>query len=178
MRSRKKAIYQFFLVMSLVSAALFIYDRFIPYRLAWNITESIPKGIYFAEKIERTRLERGSIGCFRYKAPQWAADRQYFPDGFPLCKYITGMPGDAVSRTEKTLTITPSDASISATSVAYDKTDRIGRHLEPALIETGYLKSGEYLLIAPRYTNSFDSRYVGIIKQNDIELILTPLITW
>lgn len=176
MRTRKESLIQFLKILSITTAAIFTYKTFVPYSLAWNITESIPKGIYLAEKLSRMPIYRGDIVCFKYKEPEWAKGRKYFPEKIRLCKYLLGMPGDAIQQTTEHLMIKPPDAPL--LSLQYLKVDGRGRPMTAAKLESEVLEPGTYLALAPRLSNSLDSRYLGPIKASEIEIRIKPLWTW
>src|SRR5690606_24015189 len=114
---------------------------------------------------------------FEYKAPDWAKDRRYFPDNFPLCKYILGTHGDSVQLSDSELRITSADSN-EVLAVGYASHDKAGRALKPASNFEAVVPHGQYILLAPAYKNSLDSRYLGPVAKASITQTMVPLLTW
>ena len=169
---------RFFIILASAYLALYCYAQYVPYSMAWNITASIPKGLYFARSAQGQVLERGQIACFNYEAPTWAQPRHYFPHNFQLCKPVAALPGDEVARQDDTLLVKHYGASKWQPLAAFGKSDSAGRPLPQDALTGGELARGQYLLVAPAHANSLDSRYLGPIGRERITRTLIPLITW
>lgn len=166
-----------FLVMLIGAIVLIkVYVLYVPYSISWNVTASIPTGLYFSTEYAGRALVRGEVACFPYKAPEWAKERHYFPEGFQLCKYVLGLPGDVVSAQADALTL--QQVGSERKKFAYAAADSKGRQLSHAAWDAEPLKEGQYAFIAPAHTNSLDSRYLGSISKNQVTRTLVPLITW
>ena len=172
----RKTLEQFFIALAASTVAIVCYVRFVPYSLAWNITASIPKGLYFSTEYDGKPLRHQQIACFDYRAPSWAAARHYFPENFQLCKYVYGVPGDVVSLQGKQVSVAVSEATVPGGTLA--EHDSMGRPLPQDVVYRGAVPAGQYLLLAPQHANSLDSRYLGLIAQSRITRTLVPIVTW
>lgn len=146
----------------------------LPYELALNTTASIPRGLYLAKDYKGGRLERGQEACFEYRAPAWAAERNYFAQGRRLCKYIAGLPGDRLESSNGTLTVYPADGS-SEVAARYAQADSAGRPLPQGSLADGEVPAGKVLMLAPAKPNSLDSRYLGLVNTQALTHTLTPI---
>jgi conjugative transfer signal peptidase TraF len=172
-----KPIEQFLLLFLGSLVAISAYVHFVPFGLSWNMTKSIPQGLYLSTRTDgATLFHRGQIACFEYAPPQWASPRRYFPPGFQLCKHVLGLPGDAVTLAEGSVSISSAAGVFSGGT--YAKADSAGRPLPQDVGISGVLGSTEYLLLAPANSNSLDSRYLGRIERRQITRTLVPLMTW
>lgn len=150
-----------------------LYAHFVPYSLAWNQTSSIPRGFYWAKAHDGKQLARGDLACFRYRAPDWASNRDYFPDGFRLCKPVAGLPGDSVVKEDGKLQVFADGKLVEQVSVA--TADRQGRPLETHAMPAGVVPVGQLVLLAPKYPNSLDSRFLGLIEASKVTHQIWPL---
>lgn len=146
-----------------------------PYGLVYNTTASIPKGIYLTKRAVPGELAKGDIACFPYTAPEWAKPRNYFLEGRRLCKIVYGFPGEQVIVGDGSVRI----GSPTAEPVAYlSPVDSKGRDLPQDALTSGTVPPGHFLLLAPRYRTSFDSRYLGYIPQVSVTTKAWPLVTF
>lgn len=112
------------------------------FRIGVNATPSLPHTLYLIHKGEA--IKRGDYVAFR-----WHGGGPYAP-GVTFIKIVAGVPGDTVSRVERTYYVNGSAVG-TAKSRARD-----GQPL--ALMDPGVLKAGEYYVQAP-HPDSLDSRY-------------------
>ena len=129
-----------YLAYALLAAAAVMFQHC--FRLGLNATASLPHTIYLIHKGEA--IHRGDFIAFR-----WHGGGPY-PAGVVFIKIAAGVPGDVVSRIDRTYFINGICVGI-AKSRARD-----GQPL--ALMETGVLKPDEYYVQAP-HPDSLDSRY-------------------
>ncbi len=160
--------------MAVTTVLFHVYDRFVPYAIGWNTTSSIPLGIYFSEKYHAQAPALGDLLCFRYEAPAWAADRGYAPPGQRFCKPVAGLPGDELLMDADKLTVVHADGSRKSFPVL--TADSKGRAMSHAALQLGPIPSGSYLLVSDYKTNSFDSRYLGLIAQSRVTHQVWPLL--
>lgn len=158
--------------------AFSLYSAFCPYSVVWNRTASIPMGVYLAERVDPSMLAHDDAACFRYVAPSWAKDRHYFPDGFMLCKYVKGLPGDTVTVSGNTVQVHWAGQSQFRPTGTLAAEDSAQRPLPPDALATQVIPSGFLLLVAPAHPNSLDSRYLGLIPAAQVTTRIHPLITW
>lgn len=172
-RSRGRALCVIFSTVALAAAAVQAYVAFVPYSLSWNLTESIPTGLYWSRVYAGEQPHRGDLVCFRYREPSWAAGRDYFPGDFRLCKPVAGVAGDIVRKNADTVDVINHDKVVAHVSVAL--ADRKGRSLSTESLAVGVVPAGKLVLLAPRYPNSFDSRYVGLVSVGELTHQVWPL---
>lgn len=155
------------------AAGVALYVRFIPYSISWNLTRSIPVGLYWAKVHDGHAPRLGDIVCFRYREPQWATGRAYFPPGHRLCKPVAGVPGDTVHKGQDSIQILTKGTTTLKVVVA--DSDLKGRPLSTEALQDGAVAQGTVVLLAPRYPNSFDSRYVGPVFTTELTHEVWPL---
>lgn len=158
-------------------SAFWAYTNYCPFSLVYNRTASIPKGLYFAEQVSASALNRGDITCFAYHAPEWAKERRYFPEGFRLCKPIAGLAGDRVALDGHAVWLEREGHSRIRLG-EFASRDTAGRPLPTGVLQAGVIPEGKALLIAGAHANSFDSRYLGLFNSQEFSLKLTPLLTF
>ena len=127
-------------VYTLLAMAAFFFQHCL--RLGVNATESLPHSLYLIHKGES--IKRGDYVAFR-----WDGGGPY-PAGVTFIKIVAGVPGDTISRINRTYYV---NGSFVGTAKPYAKD---GQPL--ALMETGVLKRDEYYVQAP-HPDSLDSRY-------------------
>lgn len=149
-----------------------LYKSYVPYSLSWNTTASIPRGLYLSKKYAGELLARGDQACFSYKAPDWAKGRGYAPEGYRLCKVVAGIPGDVVSRENTRIVVSGQGQQAEVTPAG---TDKKGRLLITSALNDGKILPGTLVLLATKYPNSLDSRYLGAFKQSEITHQIWPL---
>lgn len=133
-----------------------------------NETPSLPKGLYV--RLSRAPLERGVIAAS--VQPQRA--RPYLAElGAPadllLIKRVAGIEGDWICQEEGRLLIPTGAVEVQAI-------DRGGRSL-PQWEECRHLRSGEIFLLGET-ANSFDSRYFGPVRREEVRGVYRAVLTW
>lgn len=175
MRTRQEFV-RGLVVGLLCFAAAAALIRWIPYSIVLNRTASIPLGIYLSERA-RAPLAAGALACFRYQAPDWARPRMYFPDSFELCKMVLGQGGDHVERHGGVWHVRAKDGSMRRVGPT-QLNDSAGRPLPQSALTEGPIPRGLLLMAAPAYSNSLDSRYLGLVRESEITRRIHPVITW
>lgn len=140
-------------------------------RLVWNVSASVPLGIYRIEPDRRPRV--GELAAVR-PSPALArlmAKRRYVEQGALLVKPVAAISGAQVCRQGDAVTI---DGTRAATALDQD---RAGRDL-PRWSGCQSLATGEYFLLAPGVRASFDSRYFGPVAAGAVLGRATPLWVW
>lgn len=168
----KKLAYSLF---ALAMGVVLVYGMdLLPWKLAFNRTESLPLGIYFSNSNVKD-FSRGSLACFTYHAPDWAKGR-YLPEGSQICKEVVGLPGDQVEQTGRELFLLHNGKRESLGTML--PSDSQGRTVP--LLEWGRktIPAGQFYLGSTRVTKSFDSRYLGLINQRDITARIYPVLTF
>ena len=163
-------------VLGTVAAAAVVaqaYIHFVPWSISWNLTPSIPTGLYGSRTYAGEQLNRGDLVCFRYREPVWATGRAYFPAGYRLCKPVAGLPGDVVRKSAGRVQVLSAGTVVVDLPVASQ--DRKGRALQTDLLEEGVVPAGKLVLLAPRFPNSLDSRYLGLVPHSELTHQVWPL---
>jgi conjugative transfer signal peptidase TraF len=157
----------------LITLGLFV-GSLSPVALAWNVTSSIPRGLYLTTKTtEATAVTYGDIVCFKFVEPSWAKGRMYVPQGLKICKPVVGLPGDALIVNASELLIQP--AKQEGTRIPVPTVDSKGRHINPAVRESGVVPPGHVFLVSTYKPNSLDSRYLGAIPRESLTNKISPL---
>lgn len=125
------------------------------YRLAVNVTESLPGHLYLIKREAASSYARGTLIAFR-----WAGDKP-IPLGTTVVKEIAGVTGDTISHREHQVFI--NDQTISRLKTH----SQSGEPLEPG--PTGVISQNHYYVHAP-HPDSLDSRYAkcGLIHASQI----------
>lgn len=143
----------------------------MPLRLVWTASASMPIGLYRIEPVANIR-----IGDFVLVRPSPAletlmAERRYVERGVPLLKPVAAAAGATVCRIGLSVTIDGHAAALALPN------DRLGRPL-PRWSGCRRLGAGEFFLIAPASTASFDSRYFGPVTRTQIIGRAIPVWIW
>lgn len=141
------------------------------------LTQSCPIGIYLSSDAE---IERGSYValCLTDELSELALERGYVRPGVlcgrkhaALIKPIRALPGDVVEVSEAGVTVNGVLLEHSATS----PTDRQGRSLQHVGFGRYVVGPGEFWAVSSYNSGSWDSRYFGPIK---CEQVLTVIVPW
>jgi len=149
-----------------------------------NRTNSLPKGIYW---VVHKQPERGDIVLFwpgDCAEMRMARERGYIYEGVfnhangvgygLLMKRFLGLPGDVVSVADDGIHINGSLIPNTKPLLC----DNIGDPL-PYLRFTGYtLKENEAFFVSDHLPRSFDARYFGVQKTNQIVDVVVPVYVW
>jgi conjugative transfer signal peptidase TraF len=156
-------------------AVIGLYVRYVPYGLAWNLTPSIPEGLYLSQKLTaHDALKRGDVACFQYVAPAWAVSRDYGAPKLRMCKPVVGLPGDRVAVDGSKVELTPQDGG-PATAVRLLAQDSKGRPMPQAVNANGVVAPDTVFMLSTYRENSLDSRYLGAIPRAVITHRVSPL---
>lgn len=178
MNKHLRALGKTALVGAAAMAVFNVFTHLVPYSLVWNRTASVPLGLYLAEEVSGDELKRGELGCFAYHAPTWAKARQYFPDGFKLCKPVAGVAGDTYAVRDSLLMVRHKHTGHEVVAGELAKADSAGRVLPQNALDAAILQPGQLLLVAGAHANSLDSRYLGVIPTAHVKLRLYPIWTY
>lgn len=140
-------------------------------RLVWNVSASVPLGLYRIEPDRNPRV--GELAAVR-PSPALArlmANRQYVEQGALLVKPVAAVSGARVCRHGHEVTI---DGLKVASVLDHD---RFGRDL-PHWSGCRGLGGSDYFLLARNVRASFDSRYFGPVAAGNVIGRATPLWVW
>lgn len=133
----------------------------MPHRFIWNVSASVPVGLYRIEPVANI-----SVGDLVLVRPLPAlerlmAERRYVERGVPLLKPVAAVAGATVCRTLFRITV---NGEVTAVALS---NDQFGRLL-PRWSGCHRLGADEFFLIAPTSVASFDSRYFGPVTRAQI----------
>jgi conjugative transfer signal peptidase TraF len=138
-------------------------------RLVWNATPSMTKGLY---AVMPGALPRRGDAVIAWAPEPWrhlAAVRQYIPANVPLVKQVAAVPGDRICAYHLAVFIAGHEVARRSAR------DGKGRAI-PSWQGCQILHDGEYLLLIPGVTASFDGRYFGPTRW--AQIIGTARILW
>ena len=138
-------------ITSLIVSALIVVSS---WRVAINVTPSLPGHVYLIDLKDKTPVTEGLI-AFKARA------MQPIPDGVTVIKVVRGVSGDLV-------TVINRRVEVNGRWVAHAKpTSRTGEPLVPIATQT--IPNGRVFVYAP-HPDSFDSRYAvpGLIEESQI----------
>lgn len=137
--------------------------------LVWNLSPSLPRGLYRRER--GTRPRRGAIVSFRppHTAAALIAERAYLPTDTSLLKVVVALPADRACIDGDVFTVNGDVFG----PVAHH--DSAGRKLTPFQF-CGIVPAGN-ALVATRSRLSFDSRYFGPVPVASLTVVV-PLWTY
>lgn len=158
----------------LVTTALY-GSYFIKSNFVFNTTKSLPQYVFYKEDLARKfTLQHGdyvSVCPFYSKMAEFYKLKEHFENGdcnngvVPLIKKVAAIPGDVISVNDKN-GMTVNERTIKNTKALSSKI----QHFKFA----GIVPKGHYLLYTP-HPEGFDSRYLGLITDNEIIYKLKPI---
>ena len=140
-----------------------------PYLLVWNSSSSVPPGLYWIEHSGKIRRGEFVLAWLAHPQREIADERRYLPANVPIIKQVAGVAGDRACGTGTMLRIGRSVA------VRRLRADPAGRGL-PWWNGCRKLSADEVMLLGWSKL-SFDGRYFGPIRLEDIEGRAVPVWT-
>jgi conjugative transfer signal peptidase TraF len=140
----------------------------LPPLLLWNASDSVPMGLW--RVVPRSALDIDDVAVARLApaARRLAVARGYLPSGVPVIKPVAAVEGDIVcaDRTEVAI-----NGRRVVDRLRYDS------HGRPMPWWAGCVRigEGEVFLLAGTRAGSFDGRYFGISRRDDLIGRATPL---
>ncbi len=166
---RKKAELRPLIHALLIVVGCMIACKVLSYKIMFQITPSLPKGIYWINHPDR--IEREMICAFDIPRNVYGLmkSRRWLPEHlrFYLTKPVAAKQGDIVDVSTAGLYINGKYFG------PVKQNDSQGLPL-PRIYRKYILRQGEYFF-ASTYNNSFDSRYFGPIRKENIKWIEKPL---
>jgi conjugative transfer signal peptidase TraF len=142
----------------------------LPRALIWNASASVPIGLYRVEPPGKLYVGELVVVAPPEPLASFLAVRGYLPEGVPLMKRVQALPGQAVCRTDLTVTI---DGI--AMGEARERDSR-GRVL-PIWQGCRTLAPSEVYLMNRRSADSLDGRYFGPLQAASVVGRAVPLWT-
>lgn len=165
----------FLLVTFFTLLSLTLLFRSLGYRI--NTSDSIPKGLY---RITASQPAKGGYVIFcpdTHNSFKEAVKRGYIekgicPSGYGyMMKKIVAARGDTVSTTKAGIVINHKILAFSSPKFV----DGAHRTLHPWQVTLYTLKKNELLTMTDQDEWSFDGRYYGLIKTNQVKGMITPI---
>lgn len=140
-------------------------------RLVWNASASAPLGLYWAGG--KSNVKTGDLVLAELPETMrgLAARRGYLPLSVPLVKRVAALPGDHLCTIGRAILI---DGKIVTRQRKRDSEGRILPHWHGC----GRLRADEVLLLMAEVPDSFDGRYFGPTRVDQIIGVLTPVWSW
>ena len=129
--------------------------------LVWNVTASIPTGLYYIGEAAGLQIGEGVALDPPPGLRDYLAERGYLPAGVPLIKEVAALPGDTVCRYGLAITINGSRAGSARSR------DRMGRVL-PVWHGCRTIAAQEIFVMNLRAPHSFDGRYFGPVPRDHV----------
>lgn len=142
----------------------------VPKILLWNVTPSVPVGLYFIDRHAPLRTGSLVVSWLPHEARVLADQRHYLPSNVPLIKPVIAMTGQRVCRLDDHITV---DGIAIANAL---KADSLGRPL-PRWNGCIRLSPQQVMLINPAVPASFDGRYFGPSATSRIIGQAVPILT-
>jgi len=146
----------------------------------YNATPSLPLGFY--QQIDKP-IGQGTYVAFcpaKRDVFDIALERNYISTGDclsgyrPLLKRVLAISGDMVSIDKRGVFINEQHV----TNSAQIKNDADGNALPAYRLDQHTLSDQEFLLMSDINPKSFDARYFGLAKRNEITAVVRPILTW
>lgn len=179
---RKKTALVLLASFSGAYVAFQILSSLMPFRVAFNWTESIPVGLYKQYPLEQNEsLQQGALYCFYPKEQAWSKGRNYFPSNLKFCKRVVGVPGDTIAWEQNpscgtTQFVIHQQTGKIACMGQQRVTDSLKRPV-PKGLHVGLIPENNYVFRGDNTIVSLDSRYLGTIARQDIKYKVEPLWT-
>jgi conjugative transfer signal peptidase TraF len=141
----------------------------MPTRLVWNVSESVPIGLYAVR--DDDRLHPGVLAALMPPEPlaSWLVEGGYLGRGAPLLKRVEAMPGQRVCRIGARVTV---DGELRAIA---READRFGRPL-PHWSGCSVISDGQLFLLNTDHPGSLDGRYFGPLPRASVLGRAVPLL--
>ena len=154
----------------------------LPWRPIINTSPSEPYGLYGASLFSSAppALHEGELVLFHYIAPSWAMGR-YEPTGSRFIKQVGAAAGDWLFTKDLAQWSCPSDHFDKADCVKLGvmlRKDPKGRPMHWPIWKGYRIPQGAYYMEADLVPISYDSRYYGLVYENQLIGKLTPLFTF
>ena len=141
----------------------------MPTRLIWNVSESVPLGLYAVRNDDR--LRPGVLAAVMPPEPlaSWLVEGGYLGRGAPLLKRVEAMPGQRVCRIGGRVTV---DGELRAIAL---EADRLGRPL-PRWSGCNVIADWQLFLLNADHPGSLDGRYFGPLPRTSVLGRAVPLL--
>ena len=133
----------------------------VPRLFVWNVTPSVPTGLYRIDEAANLRTGDRIVFDPPPRLARMLAERGYLPRGVPLLKEVAAVPGDRVCRRGPAI-------SVNGTSVGTARdVDSLNRPM-PDWQGCLVLPADRIFLMNLSVPDSFDGRYFGPVERGRI----------
>lgn len=153
------------------------------FRLHFFHTESAPVGLWRALPAARPRVGDVARFCMRGDPARMTTGRPYAGgrrggpcphDTWMLAKPVVAGPGDTIVHTPGAVLVNGRAMPKSSTRTR----DSRGLPVPVAEYGTFVLGEGEFWMHSPYADGSFDSRYLGVVRRDQLRGTMQPVLTW
>ena len=147
----------------LVTLGLFVYFiKMMGFGVTYQFTDSMKKGVFIYAPLPQ-KIKKNDVVLFSL-SPKWLKfllNKEYLKKSIPVMKKVFATQGDLVCIKRGKVLI--NHRFISKVLQFDHRNNRL-----PKVKICRILKNGEFFLMSTKIPNSFDSRYMGIIKREQI----------
>ncbi len=129
--------------------------------ITYQSTPSMPEGYYLTYKVKSIQRENNVIFMPNQKTEKFIIQHGWLPEGIPLLKRVIGIPGDKLCIKHHMVYINNKRVAVAKLK------DNKGEAL-PIFTYCGEIQPDYYFVQGISSPNSFDSRYYGLIKREQI----------
>jgi len=163
-----KRLYPLFLPLAIFISFIFTL-KFISSKVVFQITGSMPQGIYLIKPAENINANQFIIFDLPENVKQTIRNRRWVPDRVSmLMKVAIGLPGDNISLNEKGVYV---NGVYFGPVKQHDK-----QGLPLPVINSKFTLQKDQYFAACRSVNSFDSRYFGPVPKSEIKGVVEPFL--
>ncbi len=158
---RHKTLWITSILLAIIVATALILKK-LGYSIVYQGSASMPKGFYLVSPVRQ--LNKGDIVVFNppESTAQFLWKRHWLPEGASMMKHVAAIPGDRVCKSKGAIWI---NEKRFAQVYRFYKPGK----LLPSLSFCEKLGKDEYLLMSTDIAHSFDGRYFGSVKRNEIK---------
>jgi len=157
--------------MSIAAALLVTVAWKMPPRLIWNLSASVPIGMYMVRSTPD--LEPGQLVAVMppRALASFMAKRHYLGVGVPMLKRVVALPGQTVCQSRRRVRI---DGAFTAMARGVDSRSRT----LPVWSGCHRVTRDEVFLLNAEVSDSFDGRYYGVLPRSTVIGRAVPVWTW
>ncbi|QXQ06918.1 S26 family signal peptidase [Sphingosinicellaceae bacterium] len=157
--------------MSIAAAVLATVAWKMPPRLIWNVSASIPLGLYLVRPSPDPQLGELVAAMPPGALASFMATRRYLGVGVPMLKHVAALTGQTVCRSGRRVRI---DGVFIASA---RRVDSLSRAL-PIWSGCHRVTRNDVFLLNSNVSDSFDGRYFGVLARSTVIGRVVPVWTW
>ena len=157
--------------ISIAAALLATVAWKMPPRLIWNVSASVPVGLYLVRPALDFQPGQLVAAMPPPELASFMANRRYLGVGVPMLKHVAALPGQMVCRSKRRVRI---DGAFVANVRRIDSRFRA----LPVWSGCHRVARNEVFLLNANVTDSFDGRYFGVLPRSTVIGRVVPVWTW